>query len=326
MFMMRFDMRAPAFGATTAELYAAALEMAEWAESRGALAAVVCEHHTQDDGYLPSPLVLATAMAARTSTLAIATAAVVLPLYNPVRLAEDMVVLDIISGGRVSYIAAVGYRPEEFEHLGADFGGRGALVDEQLELLLRAKTGEPFVHDGRRIHVTPSPLTPGGPMVMWGGGSAPAARRAGRFGLGFMAQGGGPGLEAIYQDAARAAGNEPGMCMIPPPDTPTCVFVAHDVERAWAEVGPHMLHDALCYAAMNPGDASTASLSRAASVDELRAEGTSHQILTVDEAVEMIEGGFPLQLQPLVGGLPPEIAWPYLRIVTDDVMAALAPT
>ena len=97
MFMMRFDMRAPEFGASTTELYATALEMASFAESRGALAAAVCEHHTMADGYLPSPLVLATAMAARTSTLPLMTAALVLPLYDPIRLAEDMVVLDINS-------------------------------------------------------------------------------------------------------------------------------------------------------------------------------------------------------------------------------------
>ena len=59
MFLLRFDMRAPEFGAPTGELYAAALEMASFAESRGAMAAVVCEHHTSADGYLPSPLVLA---------------------------------------------------------------------------------------------------------------------------------------------------------------------------------------------------------------------------------------------------------------------------
>ena len=163
MFMMRFDMRAPEFGASTSELYAAALEMASFAESRGALAAAVCEHHTMADGYLPSPLVLATAMAARTDTLPIMTAALVLPLYDPIRLAEDMVVLDIISGGRVSYIMAVGYRPEESEHHGADFGRRGRLVENQLDLLLRAKSGEPFEHEGRHIHVTPAPVTPGGP-------------------------------------------------------------------------------------------------------------------------------------------------------------------
>jgi alkanesulfonate monooxygenase SsuD/methylene tetrahydromethanopterin reductase-like flavin-dependent oxidoreductase (luciferase family) len=320
MFMMRFDMRAPEFGAPTTELYAAALEMATWAESRGALVGVVCEHHTMTDGYLPSPLVLATAMAARTSSLSIMTAALILPLYDPIRLAEDMVVLDIISGGRVSYVMAVGYRPEEFEHHGVDFTTRGRLVDEQLALLLRAKTGESFEHEGRRIHVTPAPVTPGGPRISWGGGSPAAARRAGRFGLDFLAQGGGAELEEVYATEARAQGHEPGYCMVPSTDMATTVFVADDLDRAWAELGPHLLHDVLSYAAINEGNTHTASLSRATSVEELRAEDRTHRILTVDEALAMIKGGHPLPLQPLVGGLPPEIAWRYLRIVTDEVM------
>lgn len=323
MFMMRFDMRAPDFGAPTAELYAAALEMGTYAESRGAVLAVVCEHHTMADGYLPSPLVLATAMAARTSTLSIMTAAIILPLYEPVRLAEDMVVLDIISGGRVSYVLAVGYRPEEFEHHGVDFGRRGRLADEQLSLLLRAKTGEPFDHDGRHIHVTPAPFTPGGPKVMWGGGSPAAARRAGRFGLDFFAQGGGQELEAVYADEARAWGHEPGFCMIPPTDMATTVFVADDLDAAWNELGPHLLHDVRAYAAINEGNTHTASLSRATTVDELRAEHRSHRIVTVDDAVAMAKTGMPLPLQPLVGGLPPEIAWRYLRTVTDEVVPRL---
>ncbi len=323
MFLMRFDMRAPEFGAPTNELYAAALEMASFAESRGAIAAVVCEHHTMADGYLPSPLVLATAMAARTSSLPIMTAALILPLYDPIRLAEDMVVLDIISGGRVSYVMAVGYRPEEFEHHGADFTHRGRLVEGQLALLLRAKSGEPFDYDGRRIHVTPAPFTPGGPTVMWGGGSRAAAKRAGRFGLDFFAQGGGPELEDVYAAEAREHGNEPGFCMIPPTDLATTVFVAEDLDAAWAELGPHLMHDVRSYAAINEGNTHTASLSNATTIDELRAENRSHRIVTVDEAVAMIRAGSPLALQPLVGGLAPEVAWRYLRSVTDDVLPRL---
>jgi alkanesulfonate monooxygenase SsuD/methylene tetrahydromethanopterin reductase-like flavin-dependent oxidoreductase (luciferase family) len=323
MFMMRFDMRAPEFGAPTTELYATALEMASYAESRGALAAVVSEHHTMADGYLPSPLVLATAMAARTSVLPITIAALVLPLYEPIRLAEDMVVLDIISRGRVSYVLAIGYRPEEFEHHGADFARRGQLVDDQLALLLHAKSGEAFEHDGRTIHVTPAPLTPGGPTVMWGGGSPAAAKRAARFGLDFIAQGGGRELEEIYATEARADGHEPGFCMIPSTDSATTVFVADDLESAWAELGPHLLHDVLSYAALNPGNTHTASISTARSVEELRAENRTHRIISVDEALSMIQAGIPLPLHPLIGGLAPEIAWRYLRTVTDDVMPRL---
>ena len=323
MFLMRFDMRAPDFGAPTGDLYAAAIEMAAFAETRGALTAAVCEHHTTADGYLPSPLVLATAMAARTTTLPIMTAALILPLYDPIRLAEDMVVLDIISRGRVSYILAIGYRPEEFDHHGADFRRRGRLVEGQLALLLRAKAGEPFEHEGRRVHVTPAPVTPGGPTVIWGGGSPAAAKRAARFGLDFIAQGGGAELEAVYADECRAQGREPGFCMVPSIDRATTVFVADDVDAAWAELGPHLLHDVRAYSSMNEGNTHTASLTTANSVEELRAEERTHLVLTVDEAVAMIKAGQPLALQPLVGGLPPEIAWRYLRTVTDEVMPRL---
>ena len=156
MFLMRFDMRAPAAGSAP-DLYAAAIEMAAWGESRGALTAVVCEHHAMRDGYLPSPLILATALAARTTTLPITVAVIVLPLYQPIRLAEDMAVLDIISGGRVNYVAAIGYVPHEYEQHGVEFHRRGRIADESLPLLLKAKTGEPFEHEGRRIHVTPAP-------------------------------------------------------------------------------------------------------------------------------------------------------------------------
>src|SRR5262245_18973641 len=316
-------MRAPDTGAPRADLYAAALDMVAHVDGRGALAAVVCEHHAWDDGYLPSPLIMATAMAARTTTLPITVAIVILPLCHPVRLAEEMIVLDILSGGRVSYVTAIGYRPEEYELYGSDFHRRGKLAEEKLGVLLRAKTGEPFSLDGRTVQVTPAPVTPGGPFVAWGGGSAPAARRAGRHGLAFIAQGGDPDLERIYADEARAHGHEPGICMIPSRDLATTVFVADDVDRAWDELGPYLMHDVRTYAASNTGDSTTASLSFATTAEELRAENRSHRILTVDEAIASVDAGELLQLQPLVVGLPPEIAWRYLRRVADDVMPGI---
>jgi alkanesulfonate monooxygenase SsuD/methylene tetrahydromethanopterin reductase-like flavin-dependent oxidoreductase (luciferase family) len=137
---MRFDMRSPPAGVPTADLYQAALEMAAWAETRGAIFAVVCEHHGMADGYLPSPLILTTAIAARTTTLPVMVAVVILPLYQPVRLADDMVILDIIAKGRVSYVAAIGYRSEEYQMHGVDFHRRGAIAEEHLGLLLQAGT------------------------------------------------------------------------------------------------------------------------------------------------------------------------------------------
>ena len=66
MFTLRFDMRAPASGAPVASLYEAALDMTSWSETRGGVATIVCEHHGQPDGYLPSPMILATALVGAT--------------------------------------------------------------------------------------------------------------------------------------------------------------------------------------------------------------------------------------------------------------------
>src|SRR6476620_6632422 len=155
MFIARFDMRAPAFGAPTSTLYSAAIDMSAWAETHGCIAAVLCEHHGSEDGYLPSPIVLASAIAARTEHLLLSLV-VILPFYDPVRLAEDLAVLDIISEGRVSVVFGIGYRPQEYEQFGLDIRRRGRLADEKLDLLRRLLSGERVVHNGRRIAVTPS--------------------------------------------------------------------------------------------------------------------------------------------------------------------------
>ena len=322
MYMMRFDLRAPAGGSLPSELYAAAVEMAEWAESHGAMMAVLSEHHASPDGYLPSPLVMAAAMAARTTTLPLMIAASLFLFSDPVRLAEDIAVLDHLSGGRVSYVLGVGYRPEEFSMFGLDLAERGALAEEHLQVLLQALSGEPFEHGGRKIHVTPAPLTQGGPRIAYGGGSAAAARRAGRYGLDFFAQTNLPELEPAYRAAAEAAGHTPGSCSLADPAAPATVFVADDVDAAWDELGPYLMHDVLMYAAWNPGDSHTASLSRSKNVEELRAEQGAHRIFSVDEAVEHVRTAGYLPLHPLCGGLPPAIAWPYLERVAEQVLPA----
>src|SRR5690242_7124091 len=142
-------MRAPSSGAPTSELYAA-------------------------DNHLPSPVVLASAIAARTKRLAIMLATVVLPFWDPVRLAEDLSVLYIISNGRVSYAFGIGHRVEEYQHFGVDVHGRGRLADKKLTLLRALLTGEPVECDGRPIHITPRSTSPGGPLMMVAGGSRAA--------------------------------------------------------------------------------------------------------------------------------------------------------
>jgi alkanesulfonate monooxygenase SsuD/methylene tetrahydromethanopterin reductase-like flavin-dependent oxidoreductase (luciferase family) len=317
--MLRFDMRAPDFGAPPAELYAAATEMCAWAEGHGCLAAVLCEHHGAEDGYLPSPMVLASAIAARTERLALSLI-LILPFYNPVRLAEDMAVLDIISKGRASYILALGYRPEEFEQFGVDIRKRGRVVDQKVDLLRRLLAGEVDL-DGRHINVTPRPHTVGGPMLTWGGGTVAAARRAGRYGLGMLGNANVPGMQEAYENACREHGHEPGPVYLPDRDTPSVCFVADNVDKAWAELGPYLLHDARSYAEWNPDNDTSAGISHVDTVEELRALSRSHRIYSVAEAIERVRAGEVINLSPLCGGLPPELAWPYLKRVGEVVMS-----
>ncbi|SOJ56021.1 Alkanal monooxygenase alpha chain [Mycobacterium simulans] len=323
MFTLRFDMRAPAWGANPAALYAAVPEMCAWAEDHGGLAAVFCEHHGAEDGYLPAPLMLASAVAARTERLALSMI-LILPFYDPVRLAEDMAVLDILSGGRASYIMALGYRPEEYEHFGVELGERGRLADEKLGLLRRLLAGEEVMDDGRRIKVTPRPQTAGGPGMMWGGGSVAAARRAGRYGLGMLANANVAGMREAYEDACRKHGHSPGGTFFPDRETPSVWFVADDVDQAWSELGEHLLHDARTYAAWNPGNEVSAGFSHVTTVAELREAAASHVIYSVPEAVSRLRAGKMLNLSPLCGGLPPEVAWPYLKRVGEVVLPEAA--
>ena len=299
-------------GDRRAALYRTTLEMCARAEPHGA-SALVSEHHGVDDGYLPSPVVMAAALAAATTTMPVVVAALLLASYEPVKLAEDMVVVDHLSRGRVSYVVGIGYRAEDATSFGVEPRRRAALVEERIELLRRLWTGEVVELQGRRARVTPAPYTPGGPLLLYGGGSEAAARRAGRLGLYFFAETHDRSLEAAYREAAAAAGRAPVGCSFPAPGVPLTTFVAEDPDRAWAELGQYMLDDARLYAAWNAARAGTASVSRAASAAELRAERGAYQVVTPEEARAIVAAGSPLALQPLVGGLPPERAWPYLE-------------
>lgn len=314
MYTLRFDMRAPDWAAPAVDLYAAAIDMCAWAEIRGAILTVLSEHHGADDGHLPTPLILASAIAARTKQLAILLAAVPIPLWDPIRLAEEMTVLDLISRGRVSYVFGVGHRSEEYDHFGLDITTRGRVADEMLAMLGRLVRGEPVEYHGRRVRVTPPCGSTTGPLMMIAGGSKAAARRAATYGLGFISQTDSPGLQEYYDSQCRAAGHEPGIVQFPVPDAPTTVFVADDVDQAWEVLGPHLLHDAVTAASYRPHDDSVASITRADNVTALREAEGPYRVFTLEEATDYIRSGRPLPLHPLCGGIPPEVAWHHLEL------------
>jgi alkanesulfonate monooxygenase SsuD/methylene tetrahydromethanopterin reductase-like flavin-dependent oxidoreductase (luciferase family) len=310
---LRFDMRVPDWAGPAATHYSAVSDMCEWAETRGAPLTVLSEHHGASDGHLPTPLILASAIAAKTQEMAILLAAVPLPLWDPVRLAEEISVLDLISRGRVSYVFGVGHREEEYTHFGVDMAARGKLADEYLRVLMALLRGESVEFRGRQIQVTPRCMSPNGPGIMIAGGSKAAVRRAASHGLGFISQIDRPELRTYYEEQCAKMGQVPGFVQFPVPDSPTVVFVADDVDQAWEQLGPHLLHDAAMAASYRHGDDSVASITRANTVAELRLAHGPYRILTPTEATEFVRTGKSLPLHPLCGGIDPEVAWRYLK-------------
>ncbi|WP_406274258.1 LLM class flavin-dependent oxidoreductase [Streptomyces sp. NBC_00191] len=303
---------------TLAARYRAALEMAAYADDRGIDTIQTEEHHGAGNNWLPSPFVFAGAVLGSTRRIAVTVSAIIGPLYDPLRLAEDIAVLDLIGKGRLVTVAGIGYRPEEYEAHGVDWGRRGKIQDLLLETLLKAWTGEPFTYEGRTVRVTPRPYTQPHPLLLVGGSSKAAARRAARLGLPFFPSAHLPELQAYYQDRLAEYGTE-GSTMMPAEKTPL-LHLSDDPDRTWAEYGKHFLHEARMYASWQSKDIRSAVKSAATTVDELRAEGV-YRIVTPDECVAL--GAESLVLHPLCGGMPVDEGWRSLQLMCEQVLPRL---
>ncbi|MBW2268653.1 MAG: LLM class flavin-dependent oxidoreductase [Deltaproteobacteria bacterium] len=318
--ILRLDMRAPEFGAAPAALYAAALQMAEWADAQGFDEIMLSEHHGSPDGYLPSPLAMAAAIAARTQRVRIRISALVLPLHDPLRIAEDVAVVDQLSGGRIELVIVGGFLRGEFELFDRPFERRGRSVEAGLALLERAWSGEPFEHEGRRIHVTPRPLQRPRPPILLGGSSEHAARRAARLADGFVPA--LPGLYPAYEQACRARGRSPA------PDRqlgPGCLHVAEDPDAAWATLAPHALHETNSYGRWYAEGVVTGPYEVMEDADALRAAG-SYRVVTPDECIALareLGDDVWLFVHPLLAGLDPEEGWKSLELLAAKVLPAL---
>jgi alkanesulfonate monooxygenase SsuD/methylene tetrahydromethanopterin reductase-like flavin-dependent oxidoreductase (luciferase family) len=300
--------------------YRAFVDMAGYADEHGASMVTLEEHHGAENGWSPSPLVMAGLVFGRTKNIGVTISALLLPLHDPLRVAEDIAVLDLASGGRITTIFGLGYRPEEYAAHGKDWSKRGALFDEGVDAVLKGWTGEPFEYHGTTVRVTPTPLTQPHPMVLLGGTSKPAARRAARFGLPFFPAANMPDLEAYYYEQCTEHGTQ-GFCMMPGEET-VMLHVSEDPERAWEELGQYFLHEASTYASWQTPDIHSAVHSHAKSVDDLRAEGI-YQVLAPDEVVERLRGegeAAACNLHPLVGGMPIDEGWECLRLYVEQVL------
>jgi alkanesulfonate monooxygenase SsuD/methylene tetrahydromethanopterin reductase-like flavin-dependent oxidoreductase (luciferase family) len=320
-FGLRFDFRNPDLAQTsTADRYEAALGMAEWADRLGCLSIAVSEHHGSSDGYLPSPVPLLAAMAARTSVVRFTIAALIAPFHDPLRLAEDLIVLDNLSRGRVDAIVAGGYVHEEFALFGVPMGERPHRVTETVHTLRSAFTGRPFEFRGRTVHLTPAPFRPGGPAILLGGSSAAAARRAARIADGFMPS--DPEVWEPYRTEVQKLGRpDPGPC---PTGETTVVAFAADAQEGWERMAPYFLHEMNAYGEWQAQDDLANPYRTVSDTDALRTTGR-YRVLTPREFLseqELTPQPF-VMLHPMCGGMPIDLAWSSLRLFEHDILPAL---
>ena len=318
--ILRLDLRSPAFAGAPPALYRIGLDMAAWADAHGFDQCMLSEHHGAEDGYLPSPMVYGAAVAARTEHLRLRISALVLPLHDPLRVAEDLAVLDRISGGRLEVVLVAGFLPREFDMFNRPLKERGSLLEQSLAVLRQAWRGESFEYQGRMVQVTPRPLQQPGPPLLLGGATALAARRAASLGDGFV-----PavlGLYEIYEQACLAL-NKPAAPA--PVFGPLAVFVSEDPETAWQRIAPHALHENNCYARWYAEGGIPGPYKYFDSAESLRQTGL-YQVLTPEQCIELARQLGPrgqMFIHPLLAGLDPAIGWETLRLLNDRVMPYL---
>ena len=227
--------------------YSEILDQIVWAESELGFGSVwISEHHFVGDGYTPSPIVLAAAIAARTQRVTIGTSIVILPLQNPLKLAEDALTVDALSSGRFRLGVGVGYRPEEFAAFGVPMHERWTRMEEGLQILRSAFDGRPVDVQGRHHHlhgvtVTPGPLDGGGPELWVGTFGPRGLDRAAKYGDGLL--GPIPALWPVYTDACSRYERRPRVA------AGYHWIFGEDPEAELARVAPYVMHQVNEYGA-----------------------------------------------------------------------------
>ncbi|OLD75964.1 MAG: hypothetical protein AUG87_10835 [Candidatus Rokubacteria bacterium 13_1_20CM_4_70_14] len=146
-----------------AEVFRREIEQMAWTEELGFDSLWLTEHHFIEYGLSVSPTVLAAAAAMRTRRVRIGLAAAILPFHDPIRLAEELAMVDILSGGRLDVGVGRGNRPVEFEGYRVPQIESRERFEEALTILVRAWTLERFAYEGRHytipeVRVIPKPL------------------------------------------------------------------------------------------------------------------------------------------------------------------------
>src|SRR6266481_3392350 len=330
-FGLWYDFRNPAqWRQASDRLYREILDQIAWGENNGFDDVWLSEHHFIEDGYLPSIMPAAAAIAARTNRIRIASGVLLMPFHNPIRLAEDIATVDVISGGRFELGVGIGFKREEFQGFGVSSKERGARTDQSLEIIRRALAGETVTFkseffDFQNIKVTPEPIQRPRPPI-WLGGFTPAAlRRAVRFGDGFTVPGANRDLYNRYVSELKKE-NRPtenlrfasGFWFL---------IVSNDPEKTFAEAAEHVIYQVNNYSVWLQAGGLQPLAPHLNDPEALRQSGLL-QVVDPETAIRMIHDladtvpithFYSWTLPP---GLPPRWAQTHLELFASKVIPA----
>lgn len=231
------------------DLYRKHMDLIVESEAMGYDNAWLTEHHFVDDGYSPSLLPIAAGAATRTSRIRIGTFLVLLPLHNPVRIAEDTATVDLLSNGRFDLGVGLGYRRKEFSDQGIPHTERGARLKEGIALIQRLLSDEEVTFEGKfsqlkEIRIVPPALQRPHPPIWIGAIAEKAIERAAKMGFHFQVVG-PPALVEHYDACLEAAGRNPQEY-----NTAQLrwVHVAQSREQAWETAAQSLHYTASRYA------------------------------------------------------------------------------
>jgi alkanesulfonate monooxygenase SsuD/methylene tetrahydromethanopterin reductase-like flavin-dependent oxidoreductase (luciferase family) len=283
----------------------------------------LAEHHAAEDGYLPAPLLVGSAIASRTARLTIHFSALVAVLHHPVQLAEELAVLDLLSGGRIEMTLGIGYRQREYDLFGVRRSQRVKLLEEVIAVLDQAWSGEPFEYRGQTLTIKPTPVQKPRPPLYIGGSTEASAIRAARLGDNFLPA--TAPLFDVYAAERRRLGQP--VPTGPRPRGPLFLFVTDDPDRTWTTIGPNLLYATNTTAAwaLERGVGAT-PYPELTDVEELKGND-QFQVVTPDECVSLIDKLPPdaeITLHPLFGGLDPELGSRCVELFVSSVLPELA--
>src|ERR1700722_5839921 len=330
-FGLWYDFRNPSqWRQPSDRLYAETLDQIAWGESHGFDDVWLSEHHFIEDGYLPSIMPMAAAIAARTKRIRISSGVLLMPFHNPVRLAEDIAVVDVISGGRFELGVGVGFNHEEFEGLGVPLKKRGGRTNQSLETIRRLLGGETVTFkseffDFKNVKVTPEPIQRPHPPIWLGRFSPAALRRAARYGDGFTVPG---ATRDVYDQYVTELKKQ---------NRPTenirfasafwCLIVSNDPEKTFAEAADHIIYQANNYSAWLSAAGLSPLCEHLRDREQLRQSGLL-QVVDPDTATKLIRefaNNVPIThfySWTLPPGLPPRWAQTHLELFATKVIPA----